>query len=351
MEEFNEETLEQVNEVETDAPVDAPEEEAIDLPVDTDDDDVDADDVDTADDNDDDDDDIDDDDDDDDEDGVDDETESEAAPEPVEQPDRNRDALRKFAEVHQLLSIFHQRATQHEYRDRGRILGLLNLKDGIETRNIMQVLDLRKSDLNAVLDKLENEGLINRVWGDEEKRWATISLTEEGRAAKIPSGRITDFAFEGFEDEELEAFIANLERIVKNVEAELGEDAQKLLKEHRPPKPAGKPEDARGRGGRGGHDDRGRGDRGGFRKHDDRGRDGFRKRDDRGGRDGFRKHDDRGGRGGFDRDRGGRGGFDRDRGPRREDRGGFGRDNSKRGGGFGGRGEHGGFGGGRGRDR
>ena len=319
MEEFNEETLEQVNETETDAPVDTIEEEAVELPTDIDDD------VDT-------DDDIDNDDD-----GEEvDEAEIEAAPEPTEQPDRNRDALRKFVDLHQLLSIFHQRATQPEYRNRGRILGLLNLKDGIETKNMAQVLGLYKSDLFAALDKLEAEGLIERVWGDEEKRWATISLTEEGRTAKIPSGRITDFAFDGFEEEELDVFIANLERITKNVEAEMGEDAQKLLKEQRAQKPAGKPEDSRGRGGKGGRDDRGRG-----------------------GRDGFRKHDDRGGHGGFghgrDRDR------DRDRGPRREGKGGFSRDNSKRGGfdrdrgprrddrGFGGdRGGRGGFGGGRG---
>lgn len=319
MEELNEETLEQVDETEANEPVAEIEtqEEAVELPADIDDD---ADETEN-------------------------EDEDEAEPESAEQPDRNNDALRKFVDLHQLLSIFHQRATQPEYRNRGRILGLLNLKDGIETKNMIQVLGLRKPELFEALDKLEAEGLIERVWGDEEKRWATISLTEEGRAAKIPSGRITDFAFEGFADEELDTFIANLERIMKNVEAEMGEDAQKLLKEQRTPKPAGKPEDARGRGGKGGRDDRGRGgrdDRGGFRKHDDRG--------DRGG---FRKHDDRGGRGGFDRDR--------DRGPRREDKGGFSRDNSKRGGfdrdrgahredrgGFGGRGGRGGFGGGRG---
>ena len=329
MEELNEETLEQVDETETNVPVDEveTEEEAVELPVDVDDDD-----------------DVEDEDEDEEED-EDDEPEAEDEAEPAEQPDRNRDALRKFVDLHQLLSIFHQRATQPEYRNRGRILGLLNLKDGIETKNMTQILGLHKSDLFAALDKLEDEGLIERVWGDEEKRWATVSLTEEGRATKLPSGRITDFAFDGFEDEELDVFIASLERITKNVEAEMGEDAQKLLKEQRAQKPAGKPEDARGRGGKGGRDDRGRG-----------GRDGFRKRDDRGGRDGFRKHDDRGGRGGFDRDRD----HDHDHGPRREGKGGFSRDNSKRGfdrdrgprrddrGFGGGRGGRGGFGGGRG---
>ena len=323
MEEFNEETLEQVNETGTDAPVDTIEEEAVEPPTDIDtDDDIDNDD-----------------------DGEEvDEAEIEAAPEPTEQPDRNRDALRKFVDLHQLLSIFHQRATQPEYRNRGRILGLLNLKDGIETKNMAQVLGLYKSDLFAALDKLEAEGLIERVWGDEEKRWATISLTEEGRTAKIPSGRITDFAFDGFEEEELDVFIANLERITKNVEAEMGEDAQKLLKEQRAQKPAGKPEDSRGRGGKGGRDDRGRGGRDGFRKHDDRGgHGGFghgRDRDrDRGPR--------REGKGGFSRDNSKRGGFDRDRGPRRDDRG-FGGDRGGRGGFGGDRGGRGGFGGGRG---
>ncbi|MDO4533237.1 MAG: hypothetical protein Q4C36_05895, partial [Coriobacteriia bacterium] len=316
MEELNEETLEQVDETETNVPVEETEEEAVELPVDDDvDDDVDNDDEDE-----------------DDEDEAEAENEDDEEDEPAEQPDRNRDALRKFVDLHQLLSIFHQRATQPEYRNRGRILGLLNLKDGIETKNMTQILGLHKSDLFTALDKLEAEGLISRVWGDEEQRWATISLTEEGRATKLPSGRITDFAFDGFEDEELDTFIASLERILKNVEAEMGEDAQKLLKEQRAQKPAGKPEDGRGRGGKGGRDDRG----------------GFRKHDDRGGRGGFRKHDDRGGRGGFggDRDR------DRDRGPRREDKGGFSRDNSKRGNFDRDRGprrdDRGGFGGGRG---
>ena len=47
-------------------------------------------------------------------------------------PDMNREALRKFIDLHQLLGIFHQRVTNQAYRDRGRILGLLQLKDGVE---------------------------------------------------------------------------------------------------------------------------------------------------------------------------------------------------------------------------
>ena len=118
-------------------------------------------------------------------------------------------------------------------RGRGRILALLKLKDGIATREMAQILGIRVSSLNEVLAKMEKDGYIERVQSEQDKRVMLVSLTEKGREEEQPQSRFHDRMLAGFADEELEAFDALLDKVIANLEAELGDDAQSLLEENR----------------------------------------------------------------------------------------------------------------------
>lgn len=228
-----------------------------------------------------------------------------------EEPGKNRETFRKFMEVQQLMGVLHQRLRQtggpmgDTSRGRGRILALLKLKDGVATKDMAQILGIRVSSLNETLAKLAEDGLIERTPSEDDKRIMLVTLTDAGREAKAPSENLPDCLFEGFEDADLEAFEGFLDRITKNLENELGADAQKLIEEQRAARKAffEKPERGHGphahdHGPRGRDHDRDRGGRGDRNFRDDR------DRGDRGGRGGSRE----GGRGGFSGGRGGRGG-------------------------------------------
>lgn len=66
-------------------------------------------------------------------------------------------------------------------KGQGRILAFLNLKDGVSTKNLATVLDLRVSSLNEMLSKLEADGYITRKPCPTDGRVSLIYLTEKGR--------------------------------------------------------------------------------------------------------------------------------------------------------------------------
>ena len=118
-------------------------------------------------------------------------------------------------------------------KGRGRILALLKLKDGIATREMAQILGIRVSSLNEVLAKMEKDGYIERVQSEEDGRVMLVSLTDKGREEEQPQTRFHDRMFAGMSDEELASLGALLDRVIANIESELGEDAQVLLEESR----------------------------------------------------------------------------------------------------------------------
>ena len=113
-------------------------------------------------------------------------------------------------------------------RGRGRIIALLKLSDGIPTRDIAEILGVRVSSLNEVLAKMERDGLVERVQSEEDKRVMLVNLTDKGREEEQET-QLHVKLLAGFDDDELAAFDAGLDKIIANLETELGEDAQVLL--------------------------------------------------------------------------------------------------------------------------
>jgi DNA-binding MarR family transcriptional regulator len=156
-----------------------------------------------------------------------------------EETTKNDQTFRKLMDVqHVMMALHHRKMFEHgplgdTTRGRGRILALLQLKDGIATKDMAQILGIRVSSLNETLGKLERDGYIERTPSEEDKRIMLVTLTEKGREVKPHGSRLPKKLFAGFSDEELDAFSGYLDRMMANLEEELGEDAQVVLEQMR----------------------------------------------------------------------------------------------------------------------
>ncbi|MGN0034119.1 MAG: MarR family winged helix-turn-helix transcriptional regulator [Coriobacteriales bacterium] len=111
-------------------------------------------------------------------------------------------------------------------KGRGRILSLLQLKDGVRTRDLAKILDIRVSSLNELLAKMEAAGLVERRPSEADKRVMLVYLTEEGAATELEEEPGELDLFKGFTDGEVEQLCGYTDRLVEN--AESGFDAEEI---------------------------------------------------------------------------------------------------------------------------
>ena len=146
----------------------------------------------------------------------------------------NLDVFEKLLNVQRIMGMLRRQKTAERgptadpTRGRGRIIALLKLSDGIPTRDIAEILGVRVSSLNEVLAKMERDGLVERVQSEEDKRVMLVNLTDKGREEEQET-HLPDKLLAGFSEEELAALNEALDKIIANLETELGEDAQALL--------------------------------------------------------------------------------------------------------------------------
>lgn len=108
-------------------------------------------------------------------------------------------------------------------RGQGRILAFLRMKDGISTKDLSYMLDIRISSLNELLAKLEKAEYITRKPSETDKCVMLIYLTQKGQEEEeheIESGNI----FSRLSLEEQVAFVKYLVRVITALEEELGTD-------------------------------------------------------------------------------------------------------------------------------
>lgn len=63
----------------------------------------------------------------------------------------------------------------------GRLLCILAENEGVSSRELAELLDIRPSSLSELLGRLEGEGLITRAADEADKRVSRVTLTEKGR--------------------------------------------------------------------------------------------------------------------------------------------------------------------------
>ena len=109
-------------------------------------------------------------------------------------------------------------------RGRGRVLALLKMRDGLSTREMANVLDIRVSSLNETIARMEAEGLVERRQSEEDGRIQLLFLTDAGRAAEQPELDLPKCLLSDFTDEELQTLDSYLDRMCAKLQEELGDD-------------------------------------------------------------------------------------------------------------------------------
>lgn len=132
------------------------------------------------------------------------------------------------AKIHQLAGrIFSKILKKHDVNEinpaQGRILFVLWENDGIPIIELSKKTQLEKSTLTAMLDRLENDGFIQRIASKNDRRKIIIKRTNKDKSFQNTYYKVSDemneLFYKGFSDKEIIDFENYLKKILKNLES------------------------------------------------------------------------------------------------------------------------------------
>lgn len=104
----------------------------------------------------------------------------------------------------------------------GRILYVLWQRDGVPIVELARKTGLAKNTLTAMLNRMEESGLVARRASPADRRQSLIALTEKAGSLRSQyedvSQRMNEVFFQGFSPEEARALDGALDRILENLE-------------------------------------------------------------------------------------------------------------------------------------
>lgn len=108
------------------------------------------------------------------------------------------------------------------YRSQHRLLMILGKHPDCSQTVIANKMEISPAAVAVSLKKLEKSGYITRSCDEEDNRMNHVVITEKGKKAIDQSilyfQEIEDAVFDGFTEEELETYVAFLERFISNGE-------------------------------------------------------------------------------------------------------------------------------------
>lgn len=103
----------------------------------------------------------------------------------------------------------------------GRILYVLWHKDNIPITMLSKKTGLAKTTLTSMLDRMEESGLLLRIFDKTNRRQIRIVLTDQARSLSSKYNKVSqqmnEVYYAGFSDDEIIAFENTLRRILKNL--------------------------------------------------------------------------------------------------------------------------------------
>lgn len=106
----------------------------------------------------------------------------------------------------------------------GRILYVLWQKDGLTISQLSAKTSLANTTLTAMLDRMEQNGLLQRLPVPGDRRALRICLTPKARSLQTDydsiSQQMNAMYYQGFTEEEITAFEGYLKRVLTNLEGE-----------------------------------------------------------------------------------------------------------------------------------
>lgn len=121
--------------------------------------------------------------------------------------------------------IFEKLLTEHGISEfngaQGRILFVLWEKDGIPISELARNTGLAKTTLTSMLDRMEQRGLIERVYSPTDRRTVKIRLTERALGLQKHYEQVSDemnqIFYKGFSDEEIHSLETGLRKVLTNL--------------------------------------------------------------------------------------------------------------------------------------
>lgn len=103
----------------------------------------------------------------------------------------------------------------------GKILYVLWQQDSVPIVTLARKTGLAKTTLTSMLDRMEQQELVTRVYDKADRRVIRIVLTQKAKALsgeyRRVSAHINELYYRGFSDDEIRSFEAMLERILDNL--------------------------------------------------------------------------------------------------------------------------------------
>lgn len=142
------------------------------------------------------------------------------------------DLIEEFTRVQWLFHRYHQQNHTHygpmgdPSRGQGRVLTILKMQPEISQKDLSYLLDMRPQSLGEILSKLEKSRYITRTPSETDRRVMNIKLTKEGSEAIGSTEQEFSFdkLFECLSEEEQKNLSGYLSRIIKTLEAQIGNE-------------------------------------------------------------------------------------------------------------------------------
>lgn len=121
-------------------------------------------------------------------------------------------------------------------RAQGHLMGLLLIQDGLTQKELSSQLQIRPASLGELVDKLQQNGYVERRVNEKDKRVLNVYLTEEGQRAanEVMQARmkLVDSIFSGLSEEEKEHLSDLMSKLIHSIEQNSGANVEELRREH-----------------------------------------------------------------------------------------------------------------------
>lgn len=119
----------------------------------------------------------------------------------------------KFVQISHIMDKRNKRCNEKTItKGQGRVLTVLQRKDGISTKDLSEILDIRVTSLNETLNKLEQKEYIEKIPSKDDKRVLLIYLTDKGHNFEFLKPKDVDI-FDCLSDDEKDQLYDYLNRI------------------------------------------------------------------------------------------------------------------------------------------
>lgn len=97
----------------------------------------------------------------------------------------------------------------------------MSIHEKINQRDLSKLMNVNDSSIGRLIDRMQRDGLVERIKDDHDRRVFDVILTEKGRTIIEDSitigSQFSDDLIEGLSHEDVETFERVLETMVKNV--------------------------------------------------------------------------------------------------------------------------------------